>query len=357
MLSIVLTYRNRNLTIVKKCLDSLKNQTNSKFSLYLINYGSSEKYTLELEILIKSYSFVKYISVSTHLQLWNKSRAINIALKKCDTPYFLMGDIDLIYHPEMVEKCIRLIKKYDSVYFKYAYLNQRESSKSGSFFDFQPSFYGNSEVTGTTLYQTEILKEINGYDEFYHGWGAEDTDVHLRLKNAGYSVYFYKAEILVKHQWHPKDYRSKKSTYPFHTMLERTNHQYMLQNDRMKTVKANLNFNWGKMPSEKNILALKESFEKLEISSEISQIDAFLTGVLPQLKYGLEINIVENKQSSSIKNRFKKILGKKHIETYDMAYINNRVLEEIIKCHRLASYTYDIDWNRRVIHLKIIPDA
>ncbi len=357
MLTIVLTYRNRNLQIVKTCLDSLQNQTNSNFSLFLINYGSSEKYVLELENLIKSYSFLKYIPVSTNFQLWNKSRAINIALKKCDTPYFLMGDIDLIYHPEMVEKCIGLIKKYDSVYFKYAYLNQRESSKSGSFFDFQPSFYGNSEVTGTTLYQTEILKEINGYDEFYHGWGAEDTDVHLRLKNAGYSVYFYEAEILVKHQWHPKDYRSKKSAYPFHTTLERTNNQYMLQNDRLKTVKANPNFNWGKIPSEKNILALKESFEKLEISSEISQIDAFLTGVLPQLKYGLEINIVENKQSSSIKNTIKKILGKKYIKTYDIEYINNKILEEIIKYHRLASYTFEVDWNRKEIHLKIIPDA
>ena len=49
MVSIVLTYRNRDLETVKRCLVSLKVQTNRAFSVCLVNYGSSENYTFELE--------------------------------------------------------------------------------------------------------------------------------------------------------------------------------------------------------------------------------------------------------------------------------------------------------------------
>jgi predicted glycosyltransferase involved in capsule biosynthesis len=40
-------------------------------------------------------------------------------------------------------------------------------------------------VTGTTLFATHKLKEVNGYDEFYHGWGAEDTAFTCVLVNSG----------------------------------------------------------------------------------------------------------------------------------------------------------------------------
>ena len=248
MLSLVLTYRNRDLKIVKRCLGSLKIQSDQDFKVFLVNYGSSDKFTAEIEGLVKLYDFIDYIFVPTYGQLWNKSRAINIALKKCKTSYFLMGDIDLIYHPEMIEKCKQLVKNYEVVYFQYAFLDQKESLKDYDFFGFEASFLGNEEITGTTLYKTETLKKINGYDEFYHGWGAEDTDVHLRLKNAGHSVYFYDQEILVKHQWHPKQYRSKESEYPFHTNLEKINHRYMVLQNQHKITQANPEFEWGKMP-------------------------------------------------------------------------------------------------------------
>jgi hypothetical protein len=32
---------------------------------------------------------------------------------------------------------------------------------------FKVDFLGNDEVTGTTLFATHKLKEVNGYDEFY----------------------------------------------------------------------------------------------------------------------------------------------------------------------------------------------
>ncbi len=357
MLSLVLTYRDRELEIIKRCLISLQVQSDKDFKVFLVNYGSSESFTVELEELIKLYDFIDYINVPTYGQLWNKSRAINIALTKCSTPYFLMGDIDLIYHPEMICKCKKLMQNHEIAYFQYAFLDQEESSKSGTFFDLEPAFYGNEEVTGTTLYQTEILKKINGYDEFYHGWGAEDTDVHLRLKNAGYSVHFYDEEILVKHQWHPKQYRSKKSNFPFHTNLEKINHRYMVLQDQHKTTQANGEFEWGKMPDIVKLKDLQKPIHKYEISSECFQFDAFIVGIFPCLKKASEIKITTDIRSKSIKNQIKRLAGKKHIQTYSLLYLNDKLLEAIIQHHRLAVYRYNINWENEEIILKLVPDV
>ena len=201
------------------------------------------------------------------------------------------------------------------------------------------------------------MKKINGYDEFYHGWGAEDTDVHLRLKNAGYSVKFYDQEILVKHQWHPKQYRSKKSNFPFHTNLEKINHRYMVLQDQHKTTQANDVFEWGKIPDITRLKDLQKPIHKFEISSECFQFDAFIVGIFPCLKEASEVKITTDNRSKSIKNQIKRLAGKKHIQTYSLQYLNDKILEAIIQHQRLAVYRYNVDWKNEEILLKIVPDA
>lgn len=357
MLSLILTYRDRELEIVKRCLTSLQVQNDQDFKVFLVNYGSSESFTLKLEKLIKSYDFLEYIYVPAYGQLWNKSRAINIALKKCNSSLLCVADIDLLFHPNFVQKTKQLYKEKGIVYFKTGFLDRQTTGENLIFENSKVSFSSNKDVTGITLYQTEILKKINGYDEFYHGWGAEDTDVHLRLKNAGYSVHFYDEEILVKHQWHPKQYRSKKSNFPFHTNLEKINHRYMVLQDQHKTTQANYKFEWGEMPDITKLKDLQKPIHKYEISSECFQFDAFIVGIFPCLKKASEIKIRTDIRSKSIKNQIKRISGKKHIQTYSLEGVNNTLLEAIIQHHRLALYHYNIDWENEEILLKIVPDA
>jgi len=61
MLTIVLTYRNRDLKIAKKCLDSIQNQTIKEFKLVLIDYGSDKNCANGLKKLVKNYTFIKLI--------------------------------------------------------------------------------------------------------------------------------------------------------------------------------------------------------------------------------------------------------------------------------------------------------
>ncbi|MBD0833093.1 glycosyltransferase family 2 protein [Aestuariibaculum sediminum] len=355
MITLTLTYRNRDLHIVKRCLDSLKHQTDADFNVCLVDYGSTEAYSVAIQGLLKSYTFVTYYYVNTNGQLWNKSRAINIALKSCKTSYFLVGDIDLIYHPEMIKTCKALILKHEVVYFQYGFLNKEESQKDhGDFFGYQIEFLGNKEVTGTTLYKTKHILAVNGYDEFYHGWGAEDTDIHLRLKNNGVTPYFYDKDILVKHQWHPKTYRSNASSYPFHSGLERINHKYMMQRHALGVVKANQDRFWGVMPYETPENALHEAVLRLEVSNLCSDVDALVTGVIPDLKVPLEVQISKNKKEG-IKAMVKRILGKTVHKTYALEDVNNRLLESIIISQRLARYHYEFDREKEVIQLTIKP--
>ncbi|NJB81738.1 glycosyltransferase family 2 protein [Wenyingzhuangia aestuarii] len=355
MITIALTYRNRDIISVEKCLNSLANQTIKNFIVYLVDYGSHQQYQSLLKKLVSKYSFIELIQVPTQNQLWNKSRAINIALKKCHTEFFVMGDIDLLYHPNFLNKGVELAKKFDAVYFRYGFLNKEESQTNKEFIEYKIDYFGDEKGTGTNIYKTDVLKDINGYDEFYHGWGAEDTDVHLRLKNAGYSIRYYDNEILVKHIYHPKTYRSKKSKEPFHSGLEKINHHYMLHHQDLDVTKANLKYNWGSLPTQKQIELIKDPLDTFSISNKKEDVDAFVIGVLPQLNKPLEIHIEKDEKTHLIKNSIKRILKKKYVQFYSLEAINNKVLDQLISSQRLSLYRYEIDWDLEKITLKIIP--
>jgi cellulose synthase/poly-beta-1,6-N-acetylglucosamine synthase-like glycosyltransferase len=48
------------------------------------------------------------------------------------------------------------------------------------------------------------LEAINGFDEEYEGYGREDTDVELRLRNLGLRIRSMKGLALQFHVWHPR---------------------------------------------------------------------------------------------------------------------------------------------------------
>ncbi|SFD02642.1 glycosyltransferase family 2 protein [Algibacter pectinivorans] len=353
MITIVLTYRDRDLTIVKKCLDALGRQSSSGFNVVLVDYGSQIDFAEALSVLVKKYSFIKIIQCPVNGQLWNKSRAINIALKLCNTPYFLVGDIDLVFHPDFIKIASKLASE-NVTYFKYSFLSKEESLKDKNFEDYEIDFEGGKEITGTTLFPTETLKKVNGYDEFYHGWGAEDTDIHQRLKTFGLHVSFYDSNILVKHQWHPKAYRSKTSSSPFHSVLERVNHHYMNLTINNKVIKANKNQNWGMLPNKEDYLKLSL---KPDVEINIQPIDFHFSALLAQFKnfknkvVKIQINKVNFKQK--VFQSAKKALNKRYFNYLKLEDLNNLLLEEIIKNYRNCPYVYHFNREAGSINLII----
>lgn len=353
MLTLVLTNRNRDLRIVKNCLQSLQQQTRTDFECVLVDYGSDKNYQLQLEQLIQEYPQIHYIHCRVQEQLWHKCRAINIALQQTTTPYFIVGDIDLLFAPTFIEKAMALANPDEVHYFQYGFLSEMESLQNKEFQDYQIAFKGNEDVTGTTLFPTQLLKKLHGYDEFYHGWGAEDTDIHIRMKNGGLKVCFYDKGILLKHQWHPKVYRSKDSTQPFHSLLERINHAYMHQSQKTYRTVVNQNQDWGKLPLLSDYEKLSKIDTVLQLKASVLEVNAVLAQMANFSNEVIAIEITALSGTEKIKNQLKKIAGKKYMPTYDMETVNNLLLETIIKQYRNHPYCYNFNRNEGIIQLKM----
>lgn len=354
MITLVLTNRNRDLQIVKKCLDSLEVQSNLSFKVFLVDYGSEEMYLASLIKLVHGYGFVKFISCPVEKQLWNKSRAINIALQECDSDYFFVADIDMIFHSGFIEKVDQIKDRNEIFYFQVGFLDEEESKKNKSFKDYKIKHLSSKEATGMTLYPTSLLKSINGFDEFYHGWGAEDTDVHVRLRNKNVKVNFYNEEIFILHQWHPKSYRSKDSLEPFHSNLERINHHYIRQIQNTGAIKANSHFKWGILPLQDHYVSLNEPTYTISITNDKNDIEAFVSGTLLNLKdLVINVNIVKHPSYKTIKNELKKIAGKKHYKFLSFDAINDSILLRIVSCLRNQPYQYKYSKTEEIINLKI----
>lgn len=355
MITIVFTYRNRDITIVNKCLDSLAKQTRNDFKVFCVDYGSSVFFATELEKTIAKFPFVDLISCPVEGQLWNKARAINIVLRQVTTEYFFVGDIDMIFREDFVEKLYELQSKEQAIYFKVGYLNREESKKNAAFDSIQISHYSTSEATGMTLYPTNMLLQINGYDEFYHGWGAEDTDVHVRLQNKGCPVHFYDNEILMLHQWHPKTYRSKDSTEPFHSSLEKINYQYIQFSQKNAVVKANISNSWGVLPVLHEYQRLKTPARNIVVFNEKTEIEAFVNGNIFQFcEEVVSFEIKIHPQYPSLKNKIKKIVGKKSYSFYTFSDVNDLLLEVIMQRFRNNPYTYSYNKRNNSINFTLL---
>lgn len=350
MITLVLTYRDREVRILNNCLNSLQNQVDQNLKVILVDYGSSLNYSSSVKKICKEYKFVDYIFCCVENQLWNKSRAINIALRQVDTAFFMVGDIDMIFHPKTFFILNKLRFNNNFYFFQVGILTEFESKKNLDFNSYDVKFKTNECATGISLFKTEDLKSINGFDEFYNGWGAEDTDAHARLVNYGLKAIFYKEILLFLHQWHPKSYRSKDSTFPFHSTLEQINHSHLLLVKNNKIVKSNLLFDWGVLPDEEKYDKLNYPDYSITITNETNQFSAFVLGFVEKFK-GKVLDLKVDIKSGSVKDFIKKILNKKHLTYLCKDEIENKLIEIILLKHRNSPYKLKMGKNQ--IGLKI----
>lgn len=353
MVTIILTYRNREISIVKNCLNSLKNQSLQKFDVILVNYGSNKNATSAINSIIGEYEFAKIINCRTEGELWCKSRAINIALKQVKAPYVLVGDIDMIFHPDFISKLESIKNEVDVYYFQVGFLDKEESSSFKPFKDYSVKFRSNHEATGITLFKTSDLMAINGYDEFYHGWGSEDTDVHVRLKNSGKTIRFYDKKVLLLHQWHPKHYRSKDSAEPYHSHLEQINQAYLLYTEHSNIIKANLKFGFGNY-NESDYKALNNPDLNMECTNGRDQIKGSIQNILMNSN-GSVVNLIIRKDPEyrSFKQFLKRLIGKKAFSFLSMQQVNDLILESLITQLRNCPYHYSFDQKNESINLTL----
>lgn len=354
-ITILYTYRNRELSRIIRSLDSLKQQLLQNFEVIFIDYGSKKELAIEVKTVIAQYGFATYEYLYTESQPWNKSKAINYVIRNLNSEYCFIADIDIIFHPEFTSILQEKISPNKATYFRVGYLSEEESKKELFFDKYNIKFYSNEEATGMTLFPVDVLKNIRGYDEFFHFWGSEDTDVHNRLKKLGFEVEYYKDKIVLLHQWH-RNYRNRE-TKKLNKELQlkgivEINSIYLLKNSERKE-RNNTSNEWGRVLSKEEFYEL-ESIKTKDLSNEKDLIDYFLYQELPFLNQEIiAFNIKKNPFQNSFKYKLKILLGKKVPQFYNLKEINDKLLLHIISFYHQFPYTYKISKDLQNIEFKI----
>ncbi len=351
-LSIVIPNRNRNLITVKRTLDSLITQTCTASSVVMIDYGSSITYQRQLSTLFIEYPSFELILCPTQGQLWNKSRCINIALRQCTTSHFMVADVDLLFHHDFIKDLKQEQSLAHTLYFPVGVLEEEESKKSKKFEDYNIKFTTTEEATGISVFPTDRLMSINGFDEYYHGWGSEDTDVHIRLRNANYNVFFKERSLYFLHQWHPKDYRTKDSTLPFHSTLEKINFHYLHLVRDYKLITANIASQWGEQCKDSDYKDLNNVTTTIHLSAVREEIIAFIQLLTNKSLAGcIKITVTKHPEVASKKVKIKTIVGLRTPNFITLEAVNTIFLETIVSQFRNHPYTYSFDRSENEIAL------
>lgn len=349
MISIIYPFKNREKQRVLNSIDSILNQNNNNFNIIFIDYGSDEP--LNLDINSSKFTYV-YLDVKN--QPWNKSKAINHALKYyVDMPYCFIADVDMLFKPNFIDTALELTTKHNFFYFQVAYLKQHLVNEKDFFDTNNFKNISNYEATGMTVFKTDILKSIQGFDEFFHFWGAEDTDVHNRITNLGHKVHFYNENVLMAHQWHPSYIISQSNKLTQKIQLSNIieiNHLHLKYNLINKITKVN-DVNWGEIQSNnllKNIKVNNLPSYKSDVLYWINQIiNNLQSGDETALKFILPADVF------TLKYKIKKLLGKKVRDYYTLKQVNDIILLQVISRLHNHIYSYRIDDNLQAIYFNI----
>jgi len=208
-ISAIIPIRNRAGIRLENCLRSLRWQENfdeNSLEIIISDFGSSAEEAQQIELLAQKFkSKVIYTEVSDY---WNRSRALNVGIKKAEGKVVFCTDADMIFEnnflscilsaqsaekpsmvvckcwdlPEMEERVFEL-KEYDQL--KLA-ATLRKSFGTGA-----------CQATDNSWFQ-----KVRGYDEKYMLWGFEDTDMKHRAQRDGLELHWIHEKTSMLHQWH-----------------------------------------------------------------------------------------------------------------------------------------------------------
>ena len=356
MITILYTYKNKDVLRVKRSLDSLLTQTNSEFKVLFVDFGSNSSYSKDLQDVLKNYTFVSYLYSYHSHQPWSRSKAINIGLRHVNTPYVFIADIDMLFHKEFIT-ALHHIKSPDcSYYFKVGFLDEKETQTNKDFEDYSISFESSPGAQGLSLFPTEALMKINGFDEFFHFWGGEDEDIHARLKISGLEVNFFDKRILMLHQWHPtyRNSLNKKLTVDLnHETITRINQERLRMNMHLRTSIVNAK-DWGRIITKSEFERLTKPNVSFQLSNKKEEIDNFLFFTIQQFEDEIiEVSIKEDQFRKSLKYYVKKATRKRVPEYYTLKGVNDRLLLHLISLRKNSTYKYVVGEDLKSIVLTL----
>lgn len=220
-------------TALDKCLQSICNQTKIPYEIIIADDGS----TIETKNVIEAFK-----DANPHLDIkhiWHEDTGFklsairNKAIMASTADYIIQIDGDIILAPNFIEDHMQFAQKGFFITGSRLLLNEaitKELLESKEAIDYSilrwkgTNFLNSLRIPfltkmlqyryktkGGNLYYVkgchmsfwkQDLITVDGYDEAYTGWGREDTDICIRLINAGVQKKFLKFSAVQYHLYH-----------------------------------------------------------------------------------------------------------------------------------------------------------
>jgi len=212
-LTIVIPFKDRQPITLKRCLDSLQEQSFKDFKLILVDSGSRKEISQAVQDIVSHYSFARYVFTDTRGWPFNKANAINIGAKMVETKYIMTTDVDMIFPHNFLLTYMSNISEKKVLYCNHYFLPKRFNDWQGINRYFGKFSRATKAVKGACqCLPTEVFERVGGLDEYYSFWGRDDTDFTKRIKKIGLREVWLSSRTAMFHQWHSKrDY--EKSHY------------------------------------------------------------------------------------------------------------------------------------------------
>lgn len=250
---VIIGIRDRFDFRIENTFKSLRNQDYDKnlIKIILVDYGSRAKYILKLKKLCQRYN-VEYVRVR-RLEHWNRSHCLNIGIKRAQTKYILLSDMDIVFEYNYISEAVKELQKnpYQIIFSEFfEILEGGVTERTDVIRDYnkllsrcktrneRTQMYDYTFGLGMIMTLNGFFHQVRGFDENYKVWGWEDEDMVERLRMIGLELKKLETSSFV-HQWHPR----------YEGVREEDKH-YMQENlnyfRKSFTIQRNL-FGWGEI--------------------------------------------------------------------------------------------------------------
>ena len=350
--TIIYANRDKEPERIRNSFNSLRRQTLQNFEVVFVDYGSDVDLVSQYKKLCADFTFVRFYHLPTRQLLWNKSKTLNYGILKAKTPYIFIADVDIIFHSKTLELFNKVADKQIFQLFKLCYLDQKESSILSDIDSYDNlNFSRTGDVNGMILVSKEALKQIFGFDEFFHFYGAEDEDLFARLENAGYDSE-YCEEKYFYHNWHTSfsGTTEELSVKPRIKNIMRINQRHYIRNRELGITIPKNQIEMGRIISSEVSARLNFPDRTIDIRNIKSHIEHFLREELKRLEnFVIKVIFKEDPYYNSLKYKTKILLKQQSIQYISMKEVNDMVLKEILFNYRDKNYSFQVSEDFKAI--------
>lgn len=143
---------------------------------------------------------------------WNRGRVVNVTLPFVNTKYVAVWDVDGLVCPAAVHQSLSLLGRNQADYIvpwsRVLYLKRDAPLRDAVLADrWIESDVAHAHTTSTTaaglihITSTALFRHVRGFNELFHGWGGEDSEILARVGRLGYRV--MRLELDAAHLYHP----------------------------------------------------------------------------------------------------------------------------------------------------------